>query len=167
MFLENKTLAVMIYFLILIWESCTLLSHDIIPPSWTYFLENTMEPKPGGCNSFQLLIESRIRNFILLSMYVVFQDSYAIRSFERGISAQNAGHFAWEIVPVWLWFLPISKCSQCMQWCWFDFQLILFATQVEVSRGRGKPTLVDKDEGLGKVNRFTNVLTNLNGPSSL
>ncbi|RDX89522.1 putative acetyl-CoA acetyltransferase, cytosolic 2, partial [Mucuna pruriens] len=49
------------------------------------------------------------------------QDSYAIRSFERGISAQKAGHFAWEIVPV------------------------------EVSSGRGKLSrLVDKDEGLGK-----------------
>ncbi|XP_022639845.1 acetyl-CoA acetyltransferase, cytosolic 1 isoform X3 [Vigna radiata var. radiata] len=49
------------------------------------------------------------------------QDSYAIQSFERGISAQKAGHFAWEIVPV------------------------------EVSSGRGKPsTFVDRDEGLGK-----------------
>lgn len=28
------------------------------------------------------------------------QDNYAIKSFERGISAQNAGVFAWEIVPV-------------------------------------------------------------------
>ncbi|KAL5769363.1 hypothetical protein ACOSP7_015905 [Xanthoceras sorbifolium] len=49
------------------------------------------------------------------------QDSYAIRSFERGMSAQNSGHFAWEIAPV------------------------------EVSVGRGKPsTVVDKDEGLEK-----------------
>ncbi|XLS79178.1 hypothetical protein HN51_063403 [Arachis hypogaea] len=49
------------------------------------------------------------------------QDSYAIQSFERGIAAQNAGHFSWEIVPV------------------------------EVSGGRGKPSrIVDKDEGLGK-----------------
>ncbi|GMY36598.1 acetyl-CoA acetyltransferase, cytosolic 1 isoform X1 [Fagus crenata] len=49
------------------------------------------------------------------------QDNYAIRSFERGISAQNAGIFAWEIVPV------------------------------EISGGRGKPsTIIDKDEGLGK-----------------
>ncbi|WJZ96052.1 hypothetical protein VitviT2T_014776 [Vitis vinifera] len=49
------------------------------------------------------------------------QDSYSIQSFERGISAQNNGAFAWEIIPV------------------------------EVSGGRGKPsTLVDKDEGLGK-----------------
>nr|XP_023903552.1 probable acetyl-CoA acetyltransferase, cytosolic 2 isoform X2 [Quercus suber] len=49
------------------------------------------------------------------------QDNYAIRSFERGISAQNAGVFAWEIVPV------------------------------EISGGRGKPsTIIDKDEGLGK-----------------
>lgn len=49
------------------------------------------------------------------------QDSYAIRSCERGIAAQNNGLFAWEIVPV------------------------------EVSGGRGKrPSIVDKDEGLGK-----------------
>nr|GMD38991.1 acetyl-CoA acetyltransferase, cytosolic 1 [Ipomoea batatas] len=49
------------------------------------------------------------------------QDDFAIQSFERGIAADNAGAFAWEIVPV------------------------------EVSGGRGKPsTIVDKDEGLGK-----------------
>ncbi|XP_048225577.1 acetyl-CoA acetyltransferase, cytosolic 1 isoform X2 [Ricinus communis] len=49
------------------------------------------------------------------------QDSYAIRSFERGISAQNDGLFSWEIVPV------------------------------EVSGGRGRlSTIIDKDEGLGK-----------------
>lgn len=49
------------------------------------------------------------------------QDSYAIRSFERGIAAQNSGAFSWEIVPV------------------------------EVPGGRGKPsTIVDKDEGLQK-----------------
>ncbi|CAH9100817.1 unnamed protein product [Cuscuta epithymum] len=49
------------------------------------------------------------------------QDDFAIKSFERGIAAQNTGAFAWEIVPV------------------------------EVSGGRGKPsTIVDKDEGLGK-----------------
>ncbi|XP_031102617.1 acetyl-CoA acetyltransferase, cytosolic 1-like [Ipomoea triloba] len=49
------------------------------------------------------------------------QDDFAIQSFERGIAANNAGAFAWEIVPV------------------------------EVSGGRGKPsTIVDKDEGLGK-----------------
>lgn len=49
------------------------------------------------------------------------QDDYAIRSFERGISAQNRGLLAWEIVPV------------------------------EVSVGRGKPSIiVDKDEGLQK-----------------
>eukprot|EP00252_Welwitschia_mirabilis_P023831 TRINITY_DN6850_c0_g1_i1.p1 TRINITY_DN6850_c0_g1~~TRINITY_DN6850_c0_g1_i1.p1 ORF type:complete len:401 (+),score=88.68 TRINITY_DN6850_c0_g1_i1:535-1737(+) len=49
------------------------------------------------------------------------QDNFAIKSFERGINAQNSGAFTWEIVPV------------------------------EVSGGRGKPsTIVDKDEGLGK-----------------
>ena len=50
------------------------------------------------------------------------QDNYSVQSFERGIAAQEAGAFAWEIVPV------------------------------EVSGGRGRPsTIVDKDEGLGKV----------------
>ncbi|KAH9798254.1 putative acetyl-CoA acetyltransferase cytosolic 2 [Citrus sinensis] len=49
------------------------------------------------------------------------QDSYAIRSFKRGIAAQNSGLFAWEIAPV------------------------------EMSSGRGKPSIiVDKDEGLEK-----------------
>ncbi|KAJ7960238.1 Acetyl-CoA acetyltransferase [Quillaja saponaria] len=49
------------------------------------------------------------------------QDNYAIQSFERGISAQEGGAFAWEIA------------------------------SVEVSGGRGRPsTTVDKDEGLGK-----------------
>lgn len=50
------------------------------------------------------------------------QDNYAIQSFERGIAAQESGAFSWEIAPV------------------------------EVSGGRGRPsTVVDKDEGLGKV----------------
>ncbi|XP_057792908.1 LOW QUALITY PROTEIN: acetyl-CoA acetyltransferase 2-like [Salvia miltiorrhiza] len=49
------------------------------------------------------------------------QDDFAVQSFERGIAAQDAGAFAWEITPV------------------------------EVSGGRGRPsTIVDKDEGLGK-----------------
>lgn len=49
------------------------------------------------------------------------QDDYAVQSFERGIAAQDAGSFSWEITPV------------------------------EVSGGRGRPsTIVDKDEGLGK-----------------
>ncbi|PHU11461.1 hypothetical protein BC332_18391 [Capsicum chinense] len=49
------------------------------------------------------------------------QDDYAVQSFERGISAQEAGAFKWEIVPV------------------------------EVPGGRGKPSIiVDKDDGLGK-----------------
>ncbi|EXB29565.1 putative acetyl-CoA acetyltransferase, cytosolic 2 [Morus notabilis] len=52
---------------------------------------------------------------------VVTIDAYAIRSFERGVSAQKNGHFAWEITPV------------------------------EVPGGRGKPsTVVDKDESLEK-----------------
>lgn len=50
------------------------------------------------------------------------QDNFAVQSFERGIAAKDAGAFSWEIVPV------------------------------EVSGGRGRPsTIVDKDEGLGKV----------------
>ncbi|XP_047940479.1 acetyl-CoA acetyltransferase, cytosolic 1 [Salvia hispanica] len=49
------------------------------------------------------------------------QDDFAVQSFERGIAAQDANSFAWEITPV------------------------------EVSGGRGRPsTIVDKDEGLGK-----------------
>ncbi|CAO2209237.1 unnamed protein product [Urochloa humidicola] len=49
------------------------------------------------------------------------QDSFAIRSNERGIAAQDSGAFSWEIVPV------------------------------EVSSGRGKPpVVVDKDESLAK-----------------
>ncbi|GMP62480.1 hypothetical protein CsSME_00024576 [Camellia sinensis var. sinensis] len=53
------------------------------------------------------------------------QDDYAVQSFERGIAAQDSGAFAWEIVPV------------------------------EVSGGRGKPsTIVDKDEGLGKLRKL-------------
>ncbi|XP_020554161.1 probable acetyl-CoA acetyltransferase, cytosolic 2 isoform X3 [Sesamum indicum] len=49
------------------------------------------------------------------------QDSYAIKSFERGLAAESSGAFSWEIVPV------------------------------EVSGGRGKPSaIVDKDEGLAK-----------------
>ncbi|KAI3752961.1 hypothetical protein L2E82_25004 [Cichorium intybus] len=50
------------------------------------------------------------------------QDNYAVRSFNRGITAQKKGAFKWEIVPV------------------------------KVSLGRGKgTTAVDKDEGLTKV----------------
>lgn len=50
------------------------------------------------------------------------QDDHAIQSFERGIAAQDSSAFTWEIAPV------------------------------EVSGGRGRPsTIVDKDEGLGKV----------------
>eukprot|EP01018_Ginkgo_biloba_P013022 Gb_04657 [translate_table: standard] len=49
------------------------------------------------------------------------QDNHAVQSFERGISAQNSGAFAWEIVPV------------------------------EIPGGRGNPsTIVEKDEGLAK-----------------
>ncbi|XP_022142541.1 acetyl-CoA acetyltransferase, cytosolic 1 [Momordica charantia] len=49
------------------------------------------------------------------------QDAYAIKSFERGLAAQNSGILSWEIAPV------------------------------KVSSGRGKPsTICDKDESLGK-----------------
>lgn len=34
--------------------------------------------------------------FLLVNM----QDDYAVQSFERGIAAQEAGAFTWEIVPV-------------------------------------------------------------------
>ncbi|KAH9745364.1 Acetyl-CoA acetyltransferase cytosolic 1 [Citrus sinensis] len=67
------------------------------------------------------------------------QDDFAVLSFERGIAAQDAGAFAWEIVPV------------------------------EVSAGRGKPsTIVDKDEGLGKQVGYNNfLLANLQLPVKL
>ncbi|KAL3627267.1 Acetyl-CoA acetyltransferase 1 [Castilleja foliolosa] len=49
------------------------------------------------------------------------QDSYATRSFERGLAAESSGAFSWEIVPV------------------------------EISGSRGKQsTTIDKDESLGK-----------------
>ncbi|PWA91920.1 Thiolase [Artemisia annua] len=49
------------------------------------------------------------------------QDDYAVRSFNRGIAAQNSGAFNWEIAPV------------------------------KVSAGKGKaPAIVDKDEALTK-----------------
>ncbi|GAB2279807.1 hypothetical protein Dimus_014446 [Dionaea muscipula] len=49
------------------------------------------------------------------------QDSYAIRSFECGLAAQESGAFSWEIVPV------------------------------KISGGKGKlPIVIDKDEGLEK-----------------
>ncbi|KAL5771659.1 hypothetical protein ACOSP7_015813 [Xanthoceras sorbifolium] len=52
------------------------------------------------------------------------QDNYADCSFERGIAAQDAGAFAWEITPV------------------------------EVSRCKITPsTVVDEDEGLRKFDR--------------
>ncbi|XP_075486870.1 acetyl-CoA acetyltransferase 2-like isoform X1 [Primulina tabacum] len=49
------------------------------------------------------------------------QDSYAVQSFKRGITAETSGAFNWEIVPV------------------------------EISGSRERPsTIIDKDEGLGK-----------------
>ncbi|OAY74792.1 putative acetyl-CoA acetyltransferase, cytosolic 2 [Ananas comosus] len=52
------------------------------------------------------------------------QDSYAIRTNERGIAARNSGAFSWEITPV------------------------------EIYAGRGKPPIVfDKDEALEKFDR--------------
>ncbi|XP_027185543.1 probable acetyl-CoA acetyltransferase, cytosolic 2 isoform X3 [Coffea eugenioides] len=53
------------------------------------------------------------------------QDSYAIRSFERGIAAQKSGAFTWEIAPV------------------------------KISGVKGKqPLVIDKDEGLGKFDAY-------------
>ncbi|KAK3010032.1 hypothetical protein RJ639_010995, partial [Escallonia herrerae] len=80
----------------------------------------------GGMESMsnvpKYLAESRL--MILVddrALYNVFQDAYAIHSFECGIAAQSSGAFAWEIVPV------------------------------KVSGEIGKPTtIVDKDEGLEK-----------------
>lgn len=39
-------------------------------------------------------------NVSAVAIYALLQDSYAIQSFERGIAAQNSGHFSWEVVPV-------------------------------------------------------------------
>ncbi|KAL0405141.1 UNVERIFIED_CONTAM: Acetyl-CoA acetyltransferase, cytosolic 1 [Sesamum latifolium] len=51
----------------------------------------------------------------------LWDDNYAVQSFEHGIAAKDSGDFTWEIVPV------------------------------EVSGGRGKPPIIiDTDEGLGK-----------------
>lgn len=82
-----------------------------------------------------------------ISFYGWLQDSYAIQSFERGIAAQNSGLFAWEIVSVWYLFHRTEVPGLS------DVILIsVLHLQVEVSGGRGKPsTIVDKDEGLGKV----------------
>jgi hypothetical protein len=52
-----------------------------------------------------------------------FQDDYAIRSFERALAAQSAGVLAREIVPV----------------------------SIPSERKKGAPTVVEQDEGLGKV----------------
>ena len=75
------------------------------------------------------------------------QDDYAVQSFERGIAAQEAGAFAWEIVPVSLFFMFFSLMT-----FHGGYSKDIFFVQVEVSGGRGRPsTIVDKDEGLGKV----------------
>ncbi|KAG2283890.1 hypothetical protein Bca4012_052592 [Brassica carinata] len=74
------------------------------------------------------------------------QDDYAVQSFERGIAAQEAGAFAWEIVPVSLFFMFFSLMT-----FHGGYSKDIFFVQVEVSGGRGRPsTIVDKDEGLGK-----------------
>jgi len=90
-------------------------------------------------------------NVLAVSIYAVLQDSYAIQSFERGIAAQNSRHFSWEVVPVWFLIL-IWSVSICF--LYLPNIIDLYYMQVEVSGGRGKPsTIVDKDDGLGKVNR--------------
>lgn len=86
------------------------------------------------------------------------QDDYAVQSFERGITAQEAGAFAWEIVPVKVisaWSLdvsPYSKKTSSSQFVYFMVLMNFDNVQVEVPGGRGKPSIiVDKDDGLGKV----------------
>lgn len=54
-------------------------------------------------DSRQLKFESGFALMVvrLLALYVfILQDSYAIKSCERGVAAQKSGAFAWEIVPV-------------------------------------------------------------------
>lgn len=80
------------------------------------------------------------------------QDAYATQSFERGISAQNDGVFSWEIVPVW--FLTCIDLKETIFWYNVHSDPLFLCLQVEISEGRGKSsTIVDKDEGLGKVNK--------------
>lgn len=86
------------------------------------------------------------------------QDDYAVQSFERGIAAQEAGAFAWEIVPVKVistWSLDIfsySNKASSLQFVYFMVLMNSDNVQVEVPGGRGKPSIiVDKDDGLGKV----------------
>lgn len=77
------------------------------------------------------------------------QDNYAIQSFERGIAAQDSGAFQWEIAPVRQLVLRMQLVLFIVdpQYNWW-----IGSMQVEVPGGRGKPsTIVDKDEGLGKV----------------
>lgn len=92
---------------------------------------------------------------------VYMQDDYAVQSFERGISAQEAGAFKWEIVPVniiraWsLDIVPYSKKASSSQSFYFLVIMNCDNVQVEVPGGRGKPSIiVDKDDGLGKVSTF-------------
>lgn len=78
------------------------------------------------------------------------QDDYAVQSFERGIAAQEAGAFTWEIVPVSIFFIVLVFVLYKV-----DTLSVKLVMQVEVSGGRGRPsTIVDKDEGLGKVIDF-------------
>uniref|UniRef100_A0A803LQ88 Acetyl-CoA C-acetyltransferase n=1 Tax=Chenopodium quinoa TaxID=63459 RepID=A0A803LQ88_CHEQI len=66
------------------------------------------------------------------------QDSFAIRSYERGIAAKNSGAFSWEIAPAR-----------------FDSVLDAYLNQkiffVKISGNRGRQTtIIDKDDGLEK-----------------
>lgn len=79
------------------------------------------------------------------------QDSYAIRSFKRGIAAQNSGLFAWEIAPV-QYLILLTVYRKVIAFDVVLHQFMIFYLQVEMSSGRGKPSIiVDKDEGLEKV----------------
>lgn len=79
------------------------------------------------------------------------QDSYAIRSFKRGIAAQNSRLFAWEIAPV-QYLILLTVYRKVIAFDVVLHQFMIFYLQVEMSSGRGKPSIiVDKDEGLEKV----------------
>lgn len=85
----------------------------------------------------------------VVSYNTFVQDDYAVQSFERGIAAQTSGAFSWEIAPVrslnFYYLLFMALLAE-------GTKPVTRYVQVEVSGGRGRPsTVVDKDEGLGKV----------------
>lgn len=54
-----------------------------------------------------------VQRYVLIYFTLLFllQDSYAIRSFTRGVAAQRSGAFSWEIVPVRILFFVILSSN--------------------------------------------------------